>query len=358
MKRLLFFELRKILSRRLSLISLAGILLFSALLSFSTYQNKYAFDPKLGEGTGRAAVEIDREVAVRYAGILTDETVRQMLADFAPSSDLQGLNAAYLYQNATQSAVFARFSDQNGNWNGLSVRDVFGEEEIRIGYVDGWLSTSRNLVRVLLATALAVILMVAPVFSGEYEGVDSLILTSRYGRTRCTAAKVLAATLAALLTTALVLALNLILALLFYGAQGLDCSILFAPVDYLEGFVPFNLSCGTLLCYQVMLAFTCAVSVTGMTLLLSAISKNQVVALVAAASLFLFPLLLPITEANPLFRLVGLLPVYHVTAIALLSVEQMRSGLLYAVWAIPAALLFLVVGAALSRRAFAEHQVS
>ena len=78
----------------------------------------------------------------------------------------------------------------------------------------------------------------------------------------------------------------------------------------------------------------------------------------AAALLFLFPLLLPITEANPLFRLVGLLPVYHVTAIALLSVEQMRSGLLYAVWAIPAALLFLVVGAALSRRAFAEHQVS
>ena len=52
MKRLLFFELRKILSRRLSLISLAGILLFSALLSFSTYQNKYAFAPTLGEGTG------------------------------------------------------------------------------------------------------------------------------------------------------------------------------------------------------------------------------------------------------------------------------------------------------------------
>ena len=36
---------------------------------------------------------------------------------------------------------------------------VFGNEEIKIGYVDGWLSTSRNMVRVFVARALAVIIM-------------------------------------------------------------------------------------------------------------------------------------------------------------------------------------------------------
>ena len=36
MKRLILFELRKIFSKRLSLIALAGILLFSVLISFST----------------------------------------------------------------------------------------------------------------------------------------------------------------------------------------------------------------------------------------------------------------------------------------------------------------------------------
>ena len=95
-----------------------------------------------------------------------------------------------------------------------------------------------------------------------------------------------------------------------------------------------------------------------MTLLLSAISKNQIVALVAAMAMFLFPVLLPITEVNPLFRLVGLLPVYHVLAVSLLSVEQMRSGMLYAIWAIPTALLFLGIGAGTSCRIFAKHQVS
>ena len=357
MKRLISFELRKIFSRRLVQIALIGILLFSGLLSWSTYQNKYAFDGVSAEGTGKTAVEIDKEIAAKYEGVLTDEKVRQMMSDFAPSYDLHGLNAIYLYQNATQSAVFARFSDQYGNWNGLRVSDVFGGETIRIGYVDGWLSTSQNMVRSFVALVLVVIMMIAPVFSGEYEGVDNIILTSRYGKTRCAAAKVISSILTALLTTALTAAFHLLLALAFYGAEGLDCSILFAPIDYVEAFVPFNITCGTLLQYQILLAFTSVLSVTGMTLFLSAVSRNQIVALTAALALFLFPVLLPVTEANPLFRLVGLLPIYHVLAVSLLSVEQMRSGVLYAVWAIPAALLFLGTGAVFSRRIFARHQV-
>ena len=357
MKKLIFFELRKVFSKRLALIALIGIILFSALLSFSTFQNKYAFDKNIGEGTGKTAVEIDKEIAAKYEGILTDEKVQQMMSDFAPTSDLHGLNAIYVYQNAMQSAAFSRFSDKDGNWNGLSVSDVFGNEEIKIGYVDGWLSTSRNMVRVFVALALAVIIMLAPIFSGEYEGVDNIILTSKYGKTKCATAKVVAGIITAILTTTLVTAFNLLLAFVFYGTEGLDCSILFAPSGYVEAFIPFNITCGTLLKYQILLAFTCTLSVTGITLFLSAISKNQIVALVAAMAIFLFPVLLPITEVNPLFRLVGLLPIYHVLTIALLSVEQMSNGMLYAIWAIPAALLFLGVGAGISRRVFAKHQV-
>ncbi|WP_294452533.1 ABC transporter permease subunit [uncultured Gemmiger sp.] len=358
MKRLILFELRKVFARRLSVITLAGVLLFSALLSFSTYQNKYAFDGVSAEGTGKRAVEIDKDIAARYAGLLTDEKVQQMMEDFAPSHDLNGLNAVYLYENATQSAVFSRFSDQDGNWNGLTVSDVFGEEEIKIGYVDGWLSTSRNLVRVFLALALAVIILLASIFSGEYEGLDNLLLASRYGRTKCATAKVAAGILTALLTTAVVAAFSLLLALAFYGREGLDCSILFAPNDYVEAFIPFNITCGTLIQYQILLAFTCTLSMTGITLFLSAVSKNQIVALVASAAIFLFPILLPVTEKSPLFRLVGLLPIYHVLAVSLLSVEQMGNGMLYAIWAVPATLLFLGAGAGITCRAFARHQVS
>lgn len=358
MKKLIQFELRKIFSKRLTQVTLGALLLLSVLFGVSTYQNMYAFDGISNEGTGRTAVEIDKSVAEKYEGILTDEKVQQMMADFKPTQDLHGMNAVYLYHNAMQSALFRNFSDLDGNWNGLRVSDIFGNEEIKIGYTYGWLETSQNMVRIFIVLSLAIVVMTAPVFSGEYGGVDNIILTSKYGKTKCAVAKIIGSILAALIVTAAVSAINLIYAFMLYGSIGLDCSILFAPAGFVEGYIPFNITCGTLLKYQILLAFTSAVSVTGVTLVLSAVCKSQMVALVASAAIYLFPVMLPVTETSSLFRIIALLPLYHAQFVSLMSVDQMGSGVLYAVLAVPVALIFMGIGIVISRRAFAKHQVS
>lgn len=357
MKKLIQFELRKIFSKRLTQVTLAALLLLSVLFGFSTYQNMHAFDGIGNEGTGRKAVEIDKSVAEKYEGMLTDEKVQQMMADFKPAQDLHGMNAVYLYQNAMQSALFRNFSDIDGNWNGLSVSDVFGDEEIKIGYTYGWLKTSENMVRIFIVLSLAIIIMTAPVFSGEYGGVDNIILTSKYGRTKCITAKIIGSILAALIVTAAVSVINLIYAFMLYGSSGLDCSILFASVDFVERHIPFNITCGTLLKYQILLAFTGVVSVTGVTLVLSAVCKRQMAALVASAAIYLFPVIMPVAETSPLFRIITLLPLYHVQFVSLMSVDQMGSGVLYAILAVPVALIFIGIGIVVSRRIFAKHQV-
>ena len=79
MKKLIGFELKKLFSRRLTQAAFALVLLLSFVLDFSTYQNKYAFDGAGREGTGKEAVEIDKEVVERYAGVLTNEKVQRML---------------------------------------------------------------------------------------------------------------------------------------------------------------------------------------------------------------------------------------------------------------------------------------
>lgn len=358
MKKLIQFELRKIFSKRLTQASLLAVFFLSVLLSFSTRQNMYAFDGISREGTGRTAVEIDKSIAEKYEGILTDEKIRRMMSDFSPKSDLHGLNAAYLYQNAMQSAAFSRFSDINGNWNGKTLSDVFGEEEIRIGYTEGWLQTSRNMVKIFLALSLVIITMTAPVFSGEYGGMEHIILTARYGKSKCAGAKVIAGILSALFVTAAISALNLALALALYGNDGLDCSILFASMNFIDGYIPFNITCGALLIWQVLLAFTGAVSITGITLLLSALCKNQTAALAASAACFLIPIMMPVSETSPLFRYIALLPLYHVQFISLMSIEQINGGILYAILAVPAAFLFLITGTLASRNIFTKHQVS
>ena len=136
MKKLIRLELRKLFSKRLTQLALAVVLLLSAFLSYSTFQNKYASDGAGREGSGRTAVEIDKEIAARYSGTLTDEKVQRMLSEIVPKSGENGLNAIYVYRNTIQSAVSARFSDIYGNWNGLRVSDVFGDETVKIGYVD------------------------------------------------------------------------------------------------------------------------------------------------------------------------------------------------------------------------------
>ncbi|MCM1044784.1 MAG: ABC transporter permease [Candidatus Gastranaerophilales bacterium] len=358
MKKLIQFELRKIFSKRLTQVSLLALLLLSFLLDFSSYQNMYAFNGKSREGTGRTAVEIDKSIAEKYEGMLTDEKVQQMMAEFKPTQDLHGMNAVYLYQNALQSALFRNFSDLNGNWNGLSVSDVFGNEEIKIGYTYGWLTTSQNMVKIFLVLSLVAAIMTAPVFSGEYGGVDNIILTSKYGKTKCAAAKIMGSILAALIVTATTLAINLIYAFILYGSDGLDCSILFAPVVFATDYIPFNITCGTLLEYQILLAFTGTISITGITLVLSALCKNQTVALVASAAIYLFPVMLPVTETSSLFKIITLLPLYHAQFVSLMSVKQINGNILYALMAVPVALIFMGIGVFISRSFFAKHEVS
>ncbi len=358
MKTLIGFELRKSLGRRMALAAVGAVVLLSLLFAFSTMQGMHAFDGRSEEGSGRAAIALDKRIAAEYGGVLTDEKVRRMMEDFKPIYDLHGMNAKYLYSNAMQSAVFWQFSDLEGNWNGRSVREVYGGEEIRAGYVLGWLSTSGNMAQLFVVLAFVIMLMTAPVFAGEYGGVDSLILTSRYGRTKCAAAKVTAALLAAVLVTLLTAALNLLLALGIYGTDGLDCSILFAPLGFCEGCIPFNITCAELIGYQVLLAVMSALAVCGVTLLLSAVCRSPMAALVLAAAVYVLPLLLPVSETGALYRIAVLSPVYYAQFAALMSVAQGEGGALYALWAVPTGAALALLGAGLSQRCFARHQVS
>lgn len=356
MRKLIGFELHKLFARRLTQAAFLAVVLVSALFTFYTYQNKYA-SYKGRQASGGEAVALDKEIAAKYEGVLTDEKVRQMMDELAPKSGPQGLNAIYLYQNAMQSAVSARFSDMYGNWNGLRVEDVFGEEEIRIGYVDGWIGASRDMEKSFVFLSFVILIMLAPVYSGEYGGVDNLILASRYGRTKCASAKALAGILAAVLVTAVMAALNVGAAFLLYGSQGLDCSILFAQLTLTEAYIPFNITCGALVGYQVLLSFAGAVGTAAVALVLSAACRNPMAAMVASAAVCLSPALLPVSETGSLFRLLVLLPIYQMQFSSLMSVELLKAGVPYGMLALPVSAGLLAVGYEASGNIFARHEV-
>lgn len=139
-----------------------------------------------------------------------------------------------------------------------------------------------------------------------------------------------------------------------------------------------NIICGTMLSYQIGLAFSGIVMLTGICPLIGAASRSQVASLIISALFFLAPLFLSISKQDPFFRIIGLLPVYHIQFSSLmsighksmsighrllsighklLSIEQIKGNLLYAAWAFPCAGVVAASGAILSR-VFATHQVT
>lgn len=362
MQQLIYFELRKLLQRRLVQVGLLLFLLLDFFLLTTAVREQYTYDPVSGqEAHNLAAIQLDKEIAARYGHTLTDAAVQQMLADFQPTVEqlerTGGINIAYLHQNSMQAAVHYHFANADGTWNGQTVAQRFGEEPLAIGYITGWLSFSRCLIKILLMLMTLLLVILAPVFSGEYGGMDQLLLPTRHGRGKCSLAKMAASLLLSLTLTALTLALNLLLARLVLGGEGLDCSILFSGCTFSEQGIPFALTCRTMLQYQIMLAFTAALMQTGIVLLLSALGKSPFITLTVALGLLALPLLLPVPETSSLYPIVTLLPLYQVQFLSLMSIAQWSNGLLYALCAVPVALCTAILGAVLASRQFARHQV-
>ena len=96
MKKLILFELRKVFSKRLALIALIGIILFSALLSFSTFQNKYAFDQNIGSRTfeviGHSVCIDDETLAEAISALPVDRRDIILLSYFLDMSDAEIAN--------------------------------------------------------------------------------------------------------------------------------------------------------------------------------------------------------------------------------------------------------------------------
>jgi hypothetical protein len=261
--------------------------------------------------------------------------------------------------NSLQVAIQSRFANADGTWNGLTVQNLYGDSEIQVGYNTGWLITCHYMLQVIIGIGFLLIIAVSPIFSGEYSGMDTLILTSQYGKSKCISAKVIAAFITAFCITAAFLILNIAAAVMSFGTEGLNASVAFSAVSYFDT-LPFDMSCKTLLILQCLLAFTSVLSATAITLFISAVSKNTFIALALAAVIHIFPLILPVSELSPFYRYLLLFPIYQGQSTLLLSLGNISlfgSNLPYAVVAMPVTLTLILVCSMLSKKVFAKHQV-
>ena len=188
-------ERNKICSRKQTrMLFLAGVVLIVAYFFFFlfNYQNVfYDYDlEKMALASGFTAIEQRKEVAEIFEGKLSQNTLLTMQEkiDQAKQATVgQDENSAF-------SAVHVYLTNSDGSFKSLDTAYP-NSPTVTLGYCDGWdklLSGMGSILSIMIC--LIVVITLSPVFSEEYAlHTDSIIYSARYGRTKLTTSKIIAA---------------------------------------------------------------------------------------------------------------------------------------------------------------------
>ena len=180
------------------------------------------------------------------------------------------------------------------------------EEPFQYGYYEGW-EVIISAFELLMFAVLAVCIVIAPVFSGEYQaGTDAVLLSGKYGKTKLTTAKILAALFFGVLAFTLHVLLAFGLPLAAFGTDGWNLPLQINgttvpyPLTFLEGTL-INLG----VIYLVLLAMI------GVTLFLSARMKSPYLVLTVVVPVLFVPMFLSPNGTSGIYNLLVFLTPYQ-----------------------------------------------
>lgn len=168
-------------------------------------------------------------------------------------------------------------------------------------------SSFRNMlpmVGMIILTLISV--FCAGIFGNEYqERTDALVLSSKYGKNKCIAAKLLMGLSLSALTCAVLCLVYLFSFLSFHGASGAG-----TPLQFLQGFGCSVYPVTVVQSVLITIAATCFVSMmfAALVMLLSAFIRRPYVSVTISLLAALFPVFIPASDDRFITQLISLLP--------------------------------------------------
>ena len=362
------FELKKLLARRTSQAVAAGVLvLLCAIMALNVVQTKTRSDAgEIVNGT--AAIAQQKARADAHEGVLTIERVQEEVTaykalafskvDPAEVEDLSAEAAYSLMQEAYDEDEFRAIYDtyysyllspwitggmeqyqaaahlgeaevegfyaaiadevqrtldygMGGTWEYSDAERAYWTEKqaevsepLAYGYAGGWGDVLACL-GFLSFAMVAVCVVLTPVFAGEYQDrTDAVLLSSRYGRSKLVAAKIVASLLFATAYFILAAAVIMGVALAFFGADGADL-----PVQVLSLGIPYDLTMAEATFVSMGLAYLMTLGLAGLTLLLSSKLRSQLAVFALCAALIFLTGMIPSGGNGALLHALYLFPI-------------------------------------------------
>lgn len=360
-------ERKKIIGRKTTkILFVMGIILTAAyffLFQFGYASVFYNYDTgKMDAVSGFAAIEQRKETAAMFAGKLTPDTLTRMAqkieeakAATAARDEDTAFSALHVYRD--QSAILEYMTDPEGKMR--SIAEAYpNHSSIILGYCDGWDQMLSGMGSVLpILVCLLVVITLSPVFSEEYScHTDSVIYAARYGKTKLVTAKIIASIETVTGMYVIFLFLNAVLYMGTYGVQGWNVSIQsslhYAASAYYLTFLQMFL-------ISVVLNIFGIVTLTVITLFISAKLNTPVTALIVSCAVCFLPVLFDFTESVPLLqKLQEVCPIFMLHMNGVLTTVKTYMGIPQPVIMLLLSPCLIFLFFLLIRNAAKKHQVT
>lgn len=179
---------------------------------------------------------------------------------------------------------------------------------LQYGYYEGWEIIISSF-ELLMFALLAICIVIAPVFSGEYQaGTDAVILSAKYGKTKLITAKIAASLLFGTVAFILHIVVACGLPLAAFGADGWNL-----PLQIANTTIPYPFTFLQAVLINIGIIYLVLLAMVGLTLLLSAQMKSPYLVLVILVPVLFIPMFLTPNGTTGVYNLTLFLLPYRST---------------------------------------------
>ena len=230
------------------------------------------------------------------------------------------------------------------------------ETPLQYGYYEGW-EVITSAFELLMFALLAVCIVIAPVFSGEYQaGTDAVILSGKYGKTKLITAKIVSSFIFGILAFTLHVVVAIGLPLAAFGVEGWNL-----PVQIANTVIPYSFNFLEATLVNLGVIYLVLIAMIGLTLLLSAKMKSPYLVLIVLVPVLFIPMFLSPNGTTGVYNLTLLLLPYYSTMPKFGTYVSYQFGTLvldaFSMRAILYAVLTVIM-LPLAKLGFKKHQVS
>lgn len=187
-------------------------------------------------------------------------------------------------QSLLNSPSRAFSNEQKEYWGSMADKV---DTPLQYGYYEGW-EVIISSFELLMFALLAICIVTAPVFSGEYQaGTDAVILSAKYGKTKLATAKVAASLLFGTVAFILHIVVACGLPLAAFGTDGWNL-----PLQIANTIIPYPLTFLQAVLINFGIIYLVLLAMVGLTLFLSAQMKSPYLVLVVLIPILFFPVFL------------------------------------------------------------------